>query len=489
MTDTLMVGVSGVRGIVGKDLTADVVTQWARGFGLWLREGTSAGGPGPGTAAVIGRDARTSGPMFAAAVTAGLTSVGCDVIDIGLVPTPTVQLAVEHHRAGGGIAITASHNPIEWNALKFIGPDGIFLDGTDGARLAQLAAGLAGSGKRETLKDSLAVAGKVTTDPGAVERHLDAVLKLSAVDVEQIRKRKFTVALDAVRGAGGPVMRALLERLGCEVAGINLETDGHFPRSPEPVPENLGGLSTLVTRAGAALGIAVDPDVDRLAIVDETGSAIGEDYTLAFAVRAVLGGQAERATAGREGPSQSTSPPVRPSVVCNLSTSLVVEDAARDCGADVVRTPVGEVHVARTIVRLGAAIGGEGTGGVMYPALHAGRDAPVAAALLLTLLAREGKRVSELVDAAPRYAIVKAKVERGTRNAELGLAAVYAALRSRFPEASVETQDGLRLAWRDRWLHVRPSNTEPIIRLIAEAPTRAAAEQLVDEGRRLCAAS
>jgi phosphomannomutase len=466
MTDTLMVGVSGVRGIVGKDLTADVVTRWARAFGLWLREGTSAGGPGPGTSVVLGRDARTSGPMFAAAVTAGLNAVGCDVIDVGLVPTPTVQLAVEHHRAGGGIAITASHNPIEWNALKFIGPDGIFLEGIDGARVQKLVAE-DGQGLGST--------GKVTRDEGAVERHLDAVLRLPAVDVERIRTRKFTVALDAVRGAGGPVMRMMLERLGCEVAGINLETDGHFPRAPEPIPENLGGLSTLVTRAGAALGIAVDPDVDRLAIVDETGTPIGEDYTLAFAVRAVMGG-----TTGRGGQGI---------VVCNLSTSLVVEDAARDCGAEVVRTPVGEVHVARTIVRLGAAIGGEGNGGVMYPALHAGRDAPVAAALLLTLLARDERRVSELVDAAPRYAIVKAKAERGTRNAERGLEDVYAALRKRFPEASVDTQDGLRLAWRDRWLHVRPSNTEPIIRLIAEAPTRVAAEQLVDEGRRLCAAS
>ena len=477
MTDTLMVGVSGVRGIVGKDLTADVVTQWARGFGLWVREGTSAGGPGPGTSVVIGRDARISGPMFAAAVTAGLSSVGCDVIDIGLVPTPTVQLAVEHHRAGGGIAITASHNPIEWNALKFIGPDGIFLDGMDGARVQKLV-GENGEGRGRT--------GKVTTDEGAVERHLDDVLKLPAVAVEQIRKRKFTVALDAVRGAGGPVMRALLERLGCEVAGINLETDGHFPRSPEPVPENLGGLSTLVTRAGAALGIAVDPDVDRLAIVDESGKPIGEDYTLAFAVRAVLDGKRETLK-----DSLTVAGNGKRVVVCNLSTSLVVEDAARECGAEVVRTPVGEVHVARAIVRLGAVIGGEGNGGVMYPALHAGRDAPVAAALLLTLLARDGRRVSELVAAAPRYAIVKAKAERGTRNAERGLEDVYAALRKRFPEASVDTQDGLRLAWRDRWLHVRPSNTEPIIRLIAEAPsgTGGGAQELVDEARRICAAS
>src|SRR6059036_2438805 len=459
MTDTLMVGVSGVRGIVGKDLTDEIVGRYARAFGLW------AAGRKP--LVVVGRDARESGPAFERAVVEGLTSVGCAVVKVGLVPTPTVQLAVEHHAAGGGIAITASHNPIEWNALKFIGPDGVFLDGADGARVLELAGEDGGGGGRT---------GKVTTDEGAVERHLEAVLKLPAVDVDRIRKGKFTVALDAVRGAGGPVMRTLLERLGCEVAGINLETDGHFPRAPEPIPENLGGLSTVVTRAGAALGIAVDPDVDRLAIVDETGTPIGEDYTLAFAVRAVLVGTEETGHRKRI-------------VVCNLSTSLVVEDAARDCGAEVVRTPVGEVHVARTIVRLGAAIGGEGNGGVMYPALHVGRDAPVAAALLLTLLAGDGRRVSELVGAAPRYAIVKAKVERGTRNAERGLEDVYAALRRRFPEASADTQDGLRLAWRDRWLHVRPSNTEPIIRLIAEAPTRAEAEQLVEEGRRLCAAS
>ena len=463
MTDTLMVGVSGIRGIVGKDLTNEVVGRYARAFGRWAKARKPV--------VVVGRDARESGPAFERAVVDGLGSVGCAVVKVGLVPTPTVQLAVEHHAAGGGIAITASHNPIEWNALKFIGPDGIFLDGADGARVLELAGEDGGGGGRT---------GTVTTDEGAVERHLDAVLKLPAVDVERIRKRKCTVALDAVRGAGGPVMRALLERLGCEVAGINLETDGRFPRSPEPVPENLGGLSILVTRAGAALGIAVDPDVDRLAIVDENGTPIGEDYTLAFAVRAVLGGKREKGNGKRV-------------VVCNLSTSLVVEDAARDCDAEVVRTPVGEVHVARAILRLAAVIGGEGNGGVMYPALHAGRDAPVAAALLLTLLTRSGKRVSELVAAAPRYTIVKAKLERGTRNAERGLEDVYTALRRRFPDAGADTQDGLRLAWRDRWLHVRPSNTEPIIRLIAEAPSGAkgggGAQELVDEARRICAAS
>src|SRR2546430_923208 len=374
MTDTLMVGVSGVRGIVGKDLTDEIVGRYARAFGLW------AAGRKP--LVVVGRDARESGPAFERAVVDGLRSVGCAVVKVGVVPTPTVQLAVEHHAAGGGIAITASHNPIEWNALKFIGPDGIFLDGADGARVQELVGKDGGGGGRT---------GKVTTDEGAVKRHLDAVLKLPAVDVERIRKRKFTVALGAVRGAGGPVLRGLLGGPGGEVAGINLETDGRFTRSPEPVPENLGGLSTLVTRAGAALGIAVDPDVDGLAIVDETGRPIGEDYTLAFAVRAVLGGPADGGTGGRKTQSPSTRPAVRPSVVCNLSTSLVVEDAARDCGAEVVRTPVGEVHVARAILRLAAAIGGEGNGGGVYPALHAGRDAPGAAPPLLTPLGPGGR--------------------------------------------------------------------------------------------------
>src|SRR5213594_3522309 len=465
MTDTLMVGVSGIRGIVGKDLTDEVVGRYARAFGRWVKARTPV--------VVVGRDARESGPAFERAVVDGLGSVGCAVVKVGLVPTPTVQLAVEHHAAGGGIAITASHNPIEWNALKFIGPDGIFLDGADGARVLELVGEDGGGGGRT---------GKVTTDEGAVERHLDAVLKLPAVDVERIRKRKFTVALDAVRGAGGPVMRALLERLGCEVAGINLETDGRFPRSPEPVPENLGGLSTLVTRAGAALGIAVDPDVDRLAIVDESGTPIGEDYTLAFAVRAVLGGMRD---ALKDSLTVAGSG-MRRVVVCNLSTSLVVEDAARDYGADVVRTAVGEVHVARAILRLAAVIGGEGNGGVMYPALHAGRDAPVATALVLELLARTQQTVSELVKAGPRYTILKAKTARGP-----ALEPVYMALRQRFADAQVDTQDGLRLAWRDRWLHVRPSNTEPIIRLIAEAPSGApgGAQGLVDEARRVCAAS
>src|SRR5437773_2744518 len=463
MSDTLMVSVSGVRGLVGIDLTPEVVARWAAAFGTWAKNGRPDGPTARRPSVVLGRDARTSGPMFAAAATAGLVSVGCDVVDVGLVATPTVQLAVEHHRAAGGIILTASHNPIEWNALKFVGPDGIFLDGTAGTRVRELTAG-----------DSLPRAGYKAigggeADADAIARHLAAVLALRAVDLRKIRRRRFRAALGTVRRAGGAVMPELLERLGCRVTAINLETDGLFPRPPEPVPENLRDLGALVRRSKADIGIAVDPDVDRLAIVDEQGRPIGEDYTLAFAVRAV-------------GPS------ARRPVVCNLSTSLVVDDAAKASGASVIRAAVGEAYVARKMIELKAVIGGEGNGGVMYPALHVGRDAPVAGALVLGLLARERATVSELVARAPRYTIVKARVERGTRDAK-HMGEVYAALRARFPEASADTQDGLRLAWPDRWLHVRPSGTEPIIRLIAEAPSRADADRLIEEGRRLCAGS
>jgi len=323
----------------------------------------------------------------------------------------------------------------------------------------------------------------VSADETALTRHLAQVLRLRAVHAARIRRRRFRVALDTVRGSGGAIMPALLQRLGCRVSAINLETDGRFPRPPEPIPEHLGALGRLVRRSRADVGFAVDPDVDRLAIVDERGVPIGEDYTLAFAVRAVLNGPAVGRTGGRKS-TPSARPPVRSTVVANLSTSLVVGDAARDCGAELVRTPVGEAHVARAIVARRAAIGGEGNGGVILPALHVGRDAPVAAALVLELLARDRRTVGELVRAAPRYSIVKAKVARGP-----ALEPVYAALRRRFSDAEADTQDGLRLAWRDRWLHVRPSGTEPIIRLIAEAPTAADAERLVDEGRRQCAAS
>ncbi len=448
-----MVSVSGMRGLVGVDLTPELVALHAAALGAWACQG---GRP----LVVLGRDARTSGPMFARAATAGIMSTGADVIDLGVVPTPTAQLAVEHHQAGAGLILTASHNPIEWNALKFVGPDGIFLDADAGAAVRALA-------QNGPPRADWSGIGAVLADAAAVERHLAAVLALSVIDVAAIRARRFHVALDCVRGAGSVALLPLLERLGVRVSGIHLEPDGHFPHPPEPVPENLGDLRELVRESGADLGLAVDPDVDRLALVDETGTAIGEDYTLALAVRAVL--------------TKSGNPDGRaPVVVVNLSTSLVVEDAARDFGARFVRAPVGEANVARAIRDEGAVIGGEGNGGVILPALHIGRDAPLGVALILHYLAKVGASLSSVVAASPRYTILKAKAPRGP-----DLGPLFDLMRRRFPDATADERDGLRLSWADRWLHVRPSGTEPIVRLIAEAPTAADAERLVAAGREL----
>ncbi len=470
MSNTLMVSVSGMRGIVGQDLTPELVSRHAAALGAWA---AAAGKP----LVVLGRDSRTSGVMFAHAAISGLMSVGCDVIDLGVVPTPTTQLAVEHHHAGAGLILTASHNPIEWNALKLVGPDGIFLDAAAGAAVRARAE----AGPERAGWDGL---GRLHLDPDAIPRHLDLVLALPEVDVALIRRARFKVALDCVRGAGGAVIPNLLERLGCTVVGINLETDGRFPREPEPIPENLGQLAELVRASGAHIGMAVDPDVDRLALVNERGHPIGEDYTLAFAVRAVLGGRTGRREDGKV-PGGSTEPPPLPScrppvIVANLSTSLVVEDAARSGGARFVRAPVGEANVARTIKEEGAIIGGEGNGGVILPALHIGRDAPLGVALILQYLARENRPVSTLVAEAPQYRIVKAKTQRGA-----DLQAAYTALKARFPDASADERDGLRLAWPDRWVHLRASGTEPVIRIISEAPTESDALSLVEDCRTL----
>jgi phosphomannomutase len=456
MSDTLMISVSGMRGIVGKDLTPELVARHAAALGAWARARGAA-------RVVLGRDARTSGLMFTRAATAGLMSVGCDVIDVGMAPTPTVQLAVEHHHAGAGLILTASHNPIEWNALKLVGPDGIFLDGESGTAVRAMAE----AGPARVGWDGI---GQVSEDRDAIARHIRMVLELPQINLAAIRARKFHVALDCVRGAGGTTMPALLEQLGCKVSAINLETDGKFPRAPEPLPENLGDLARLVRESGADIGFAVDPDVDRLAVVSERGQPIGEDYTLAFAVRAVLG---EKVANGRNDTG---------TVVANLSTSLVVENAATESGGKFLRAAVGEANVARTILESKAVIGGEGNGGVILPSLHVGRDAPVGVALILHLLARTRSSVSGLVEAAPRYQIVKAKGPRGK-----DLQPVYRALRNRFPDAQADDRDGLRLAWPDRWVHLRPSGTEPIIRFIAEAPTREDADRLVEVCQQLLA--
>jgi phosphomannomutase len=442
-----MVSVSGIRGRVGEGLTPEVVARYAAAFGAWsIARGGSR-------QIVVGRDSRVSGPMFHRIVVGTLQLVGADVIDIGLTTTPGCQLAVEHHHAAGGLMLSASHNPIEWNALKLIGASGLFLEASEGAAMRALV-------EEGTPHASWDRIGTVIEDRGVAERHVESVLGIPYVDVEAIRKRRFKVALDCVNGAGATVMPLLLERLGCDVVSINMEPDGRFPREPEPVPENLRELERLVKESGADVGLAVDPDVDRLALVADGGRAIGEDYTLALAARLVL--------RHRKGP-----------LVTNLSTSLVVEDAARTAGIEAVRAPVGEVNVAVRMRELKAAIGGEGNGGVILPEVHLGRDAPIGAALILQLLVEEGRALSAIVGSLPRYLIVKDKLPRP----KASLDAVYTALKSAFPDAAVDVQDGLRLAWPDRWVHVRPSGTEPIVRVIAEAPDEAGARELVRRSR------
>jgi phosphomannomutase len=441
-----MVSVSGFRGRVGDGLTPELVAGLAAAFGAFVRAA------GHGDAVCLGRDSRTSGPMLVRAAAAGLQSVGCNVIELGMVATPTLLMAVRHHRAAGAIGVTASHNPAEWNALKLAGPEGLFLDAEQSARFR---AALAESDPVRAAWDRL---GEVREDPGATGRHLDAILALPLLDLGRLKARRFRVALDCVHGAGGAVMPALLERLGCTVEAIGTTTDGRFPRDPEPTAAHLADLGRLVKKTGADVGLAVDPDVDRLSLVDEKGEPLGEDLTLALAAAAVL--------ARRTG-----------TVVTNLSTSQVVEDVVRAGGGELVRAPVGEIHVARRMQAVNAVVGGEGNGGVILPDLHYTRDAPLAAALVLQHLADLGLPASEAAGRWPRYVIVKEKVDFPRES----LQAAYQALQEDLGADERDSTDGLRLAWKKQraWLHVRPSGTEPIVRLIAETPDGASARALV----------
>ncbi len=446
LPEGLMVSVSGVRGRVGAPLTPELMAGIAAALGAHLREIEG------GRTVCLGRDSRVSGPMFARAVTAGLQSVGCDVIDLGVVPTPTILMAVRDHGAIGGIGVTASHNPAEWNALKLVSSEGIFLDAERSADFRRYLT------EEDPPRASWDALGSVTEDGGAWSKHLERILELPHIDVDKIRAAGLKVAVDCVHGAGGPVMAELLGRLGCEIVGMGMEPDGYFPRDPEPTAANLAGLGELVAQSGAAIGLAIDPDADRLSLVDELGTPMGEDLTLALAAAAVL-----RTTPGP--------------VVTNLSTSQVVEDVARAFDAPMFRAPVGEVNVARRMQFEEAVVGGEGNGGVILPALHHTRDAPLASALILQHLAEEGITPSEAAARWPTYDIVKEKVSFPREALDDG----YAALEVDLEAETKDESDGLRLAWpgKKAWLHVRPSGTEPVVRLIAEASDAAAARELV----------
>jgi phosphomannomutase len=454
LPEDLMVSVSGARGKVGSALTPEIVARFAGAFGAYVR--SVSGDVNAPSRVIVARDSRTSGPMFVHAVISALQSVGCDVIDVGLVPTPTALFAIRHHQAAGGIVVTASHNPVEWNALKFASSAGMFLDATESPAMRAYV------NDRPIPRATWDTLGGLTVDDDAAERHLHAVLAIPFLDVEGLRARRFKVALDCIRGAGAVLLPRLLDALGCDVIGLNLDPDGRFHRAPEPVAENLGDLERAVRESGADIGMATDPDSDRLSLVSNDGRAIGEDFTLALSAELVL--------RHRKG-----------TVVTNLSTSRLLEDVAAAAGVPLIRAAVGEINVARAMQSVGAVIGGEGNGGVILPDIHHTRDAAVAVALILQLMLEMGEPVSKIVQKHPVYTIVKDKLPRDAGSLETA----YAALESRLAAPEIDRQDGLRLAWpaERRWLHLRASGTEPILRIIAEAPTEAGAHELVDKAR------
>lgn len=400
---------------------------------------------------VVGRDARVSGPMVRSLVCATLTSLGFDVADIGLASTPTTEVAVKGLKAAGGIILTASHNPAQWNALKLLNADGEFLNDPQGKEVLALAD--AGDFDFVTY-DRL---GNVLSDQTWNMRHIDMVLNLDLVDREAIAKANFTVAVDAVNSVGGIVIPQLLRALGVKnIIELNCEATGRFAHTPEPIPENLHQISDLLADGRADVGFVVDPDVDRLAIVTEKGEMFVEEYTLVAVADYVLGH-----TPG--------------STVSNLSSSRALADVTRAHGCTYTASAVGEVNVVAEMKRSGAVIGGEGNGGVIYPAAHYGRDALVGVALFLSLLAKSGKTVSELKKSYPPYAIAKNKIQL---TPEIDVDAILSAVKQKYASERINDIDGVKIDFPDCWVHLRKSNTEPIIRIYAEAATMEQADRL-----------
>lgn len=432
MADKLLFSVAGARGIVGETIDVDVVTRLALAFCTILPEGEI----------VVGRDTRPSGESFTHSAIGAVTATGRDCVDLGIATTPTVEMMTERLGAVGGIIVTASHNPVRWNALKFLDHRGIFITEDVSRKLYDVFR----SGKFAYAGGS--DCGRVKEYAPSADDHIRAILELDAVDVDAIKKRKFKVVLDCINGAGSVIAPQLLEALGITVIPVNCETNGDFHRDPEPRPENLQELADRVRAEGADLGFACDPDADRLALVDNEGNAVSEEYSLLLAVDAVL--------AKTKGP-----------VVVNMSTSFSVEKIAQVHGVKVFRTPVGEAHVVDAMLKKGAVIGGEGNGGVIYPALHPGRDAPLGMALILQLLTDRNVSLREQLGQYPPFFITKEKVElEGEFSSQ-----VISELIGDLNPVTIDTIDGVKAYFDDGWFHIRVSNTEGVVRVIAEAPS------------------
>ncbi len=450
MSDKLLFSVAGARGIVGKTIDADVVTRLTLAFCSVLPDGPI----------VVGRDTRPSGESFLLSVKGAVTAAGRDCIDVGIATTPTVEMVTENTDAVGGIIVTASHNPVEWNALKLLDHRGIFIGKKEGDAVFEVF--MAGDFK---LADGRSC-GTVKGYDSAAREHLDAVLALDVIDTDAIRARGFKIVLDCINGAGSVIAPTLLRELGADVVEVNCALNGDFYRDPEPRPDNLGELAARVHAEGADIGFACDPDADRLALVDNEGNAISEEYTLALAVDHVLS-----RTKG--------------SVVVNMSTSSVVDHVAEKHGVSVLRTPVGEAYVVARLLEEGAVIGGEGNGGVIYPTLHPGRDAMLGMALILQFLVEQDTSLADQVRRYPPFHISKDKVDLDGEFSSERISRLVGDLN---PD-TIDTQDGVKALFGDGWIHLRVSNTEGVVRVIAEAESEQQSRALQKRARSILRSS
>lgn len=448
---TLIKSISGFRGTIGgkpgDTLNPLDIVKFVSSYATLRRQAVKAGA----NKIVVGRDARISGPMVSKVVCGTLLGLGYDVVDIGLASTPTTELAVIMEKADGGIIITASHNPRQWNALKLLNEHGEFLEKDEAAEVVKVAD--IGDFSYADV-DHL---GKYKADSSYNQKHIDFVKSLELVDVEAIRKANFRVALDTVNSVGGVILPELLKQLGVEtVNGLYLEPTGDFKHNPEPLEKNLGDIMSLMSKGGYDVGFVVDPDVDRLALIDERGKMYGEEYTLVTVADYIL---------------QNTSG----NTVSNLSSTRALRDVTEKYGCKYTPSAVGEVNVVTKMKEVGAVIGGEGNGGVIYPAAHYGRDALVGIALLLTYFAKLGKRISEIRNMYPHYEMAKNRIDlKEGSNPD----AILAKMKEKYQGDNVTTIDGVKIDFEDKWVHLRKSNTEPIIRVYSEAHTAKEAQDL-----------
>jgi phosphomannomutase len=452
----LIKSISGIRGTIGgkpgDGLTPPDIVKFTAAFGTWL---ISKSSKNKKLCIVIGRDARISGEMVQNLVAGTLKGLGIDVVYLGLSTTPTVEMSVVEHKADGGIIITASHNPKQWNALKLLNSKGEFISAADGEEVLAIADKEAFSFAEVTRL------GKYTSDPNAIQKHIDKILALNLVDVKAIKAKNFKIVIDCVNSTGGIAVPALLKALGVEtVYELYCEPNGQFPHNPEPLPENLGDISKEVKKRNAHLGIVVDPDVDRLALVCEDGEMFGEEYTLVAVADYIL-------RTNKKG-----------NTVSNLSSTRALRDVTEKAGGKYFAAAVGEVNVVEAMKENNAVIGGEGNGGIIYPELHHGRDALVGIALFLTHLAKFGKSASMLRATYPNYFISKNKIELIP---DIDVDEILAGIKSKYKKQPVNTVDGVKIEFDKEWVHLRKSNTEPIIRIYSESQSQTTAQNLAEK--------